>query len=94
MVTLPRRRPRVDGGGGRLLAAYSVARCPMTDHEESKVSHGSRSDGSVLLYSVQDAAAPPRPRPSARLFARIANGKSQLCVRFATGPIQVPATEP
>ena len=60
--------------------------------------YAGRFEGSVFATSfyqfaeITDPSAPSANR--ARLFVRDSGGKGQLCVRFATGAVQVIATEP
>jgi hypothetical protein len=55
--------------------------------------HNFRSDGSYEMTEVTDAAAPSTN--SARIYVRDnGSGKTQYVVRFATGAVQVLATEP
>ena len=42
----------------------------------------------------EDGTPGPPHTDIARIFVRDNGGKTQLCVRFATGPAQVIATEP
>ena len=55
-------------------------------------------DGSVVMtgwQEIRESAAPAPAESSARLFAQDnGSGKTQLCVRFPTGAVQVLATEP
>ena len=46
----------------------------------------------VELQEISDPTAPSSNQ--ARLFVRDSASKSQLCVRFASGAVQVIATEP
>jgi hypothetical protein len=47
------------------------------------------------FYELELASEVPPPDANrARVFVRSQAGKAQLCVRFATGPVRVLATEP
>jgi hypothetical protein len=47
------------------------------------------------FFDIQEMSDPPAPAANvARMFVRDSAAKSQLCVRFASGAVQVIATEP
>jgi hypothetical protein len=50
-------------------------------------------DVEFYIDITEQPRPPAPPANTARLFVRDRGGKSELCVRFPTGPIRVLATE-
>jgi hypothetical protein len=83
-------RAYASGGTGLTYAvsAQAVSAAGYAGHFSGRVF----TDAFYELQEIADPAAPGANQ--ARLFVRDSGGKTQLCVRFPTGAVQVIATEP
>ena len=94
-MTRSRRRPVALGGGGLGTDEDDVGGVTQRV-EDGPVASVAEPAGASVDGRLELAADPPAPGvDGARLFLRDnGSGKTQLCVRFNTGAVQVLATQP